>query len=71
LNRISPKKLLRSKWTAVSPVRKERHFMVIDVEYDEDGLVVSCCIEAVMSKRESYIDWKDLKDEGIWLQGWR
>jgi len=71
LNKISPKKLLRSKWTAVSPVSKERHFMVIDVEYYEDGLVVGCCIEAVISKRQSNIDWEDLKDESIWLQGWR
>ncbi|NLZ79547.1 MAG: TIGR02450 family Trp-rich protein, partial [Gammaproteobacteria bacterium] len=28
MHRINPKKLLHSKWTAVSPVNKEKHFMV-------------------------------------------
>jgi Ala-tRNA(Pro) deacylase len=27
-NRVSPKKLLLSKWTAVHPERKEKHFLV-------------------------------------------
>ena len=51
MNRINPKKLLSSKWTAVTPVNKEKHFIVSEVEFDEEGLVVSCSIEAVMSKR--------------------
>jgi hypothetical protein len=27
MNNINPKKLLNSKWTAVTPVNKEKHFM--------------------------------------------
>jgi tryptophan-rich hypothetical protein len=68
---INPKKLLNSKWTAVAPVNKEKHFMVVDVEFDEEGGVVACELEAVMSKRNFDIDWRDLKQGDLWLQGWK
>jgi tryptophan-rich hypothetical protein len=71
LNKISPKKLLNSKWTALVPLNKEKHFIITEVEYDEDGSVMSCVIEAIMSKRSTHIDWPDLKDTGQWLQGWK
>jgi tryptophan-rich hypothetical protein len=71
MNRINPKKLLNSKWTAVIPVKKEKHFLVTEIELDEEGLVISCCIEAVMSKRSIPIDWHDLKDESSWIYGWK
>ncbi|WOJ94822.1 TIGR02450 family Trp-rich protein [Congregibacter variabilis] len=71
MNNVNPKKLLNSKWSAVTPANKEKHFVVSEVEYDEDGVVVLCCIEAVMSKRSMLIDWRDLKDEGAWVHGWR
>lgn len=70
-NNLTPKKLLNSKWTAVKPSNKEKHFIVADVEFDEDGLVISCSIEAVMSKRVIAIDWHELKDQSNWLQGWK
>ncbi len=50
MNQINPRKLLGSMWTAVTPRNKEKHFLVSDVEYDEEGTVTSCTIEAVMSK---------------------
>ena len=31
MNQINPTKLLRSKWTAVTPVKREKHFMVVEV----------------------------------------
>lgn len=71
MNKITPKKLLHSKWTAVSPVNKEKHFMITDMEFDEEGVVISCIIEAVMSKRQVAINWQDLKDQQRWLQGWQ
>ncbi len=71
MNQINPQKLLNSKWTAVSPVKKEKHFLVSEVEFDEEGMVVSCAIEAVMSKRSIPIDWRDLKDESSWAHGWK
>ena len=39
MNRVNPKKLLHSKWTAVTPKNKEKHFLVVDIEFDEEGLV--------------------------------
>ncbi|ABS09232.1 MULTISPECIES: TIGR02450 family Trp-rich protein [Shewanella] len=71
MNKINPKKLLNSKWTAVKPTNKEKHFLVTEIEFDEEGLVISCSIEAVMSKRVIPINWHDLKDEGLWLQRWK
>ena len=70
-NRISPKKLLNSKWTAVEPTRKEKHFMVTEVEFDEEGSVISCSIEAVRSKRSMPIEWQELKDTSQWVHGWK
>ena len=71
MNRVHPKKLLQSKWTAAEPVNKEKHFIISEVEFDEEGNVVRCVIEAVMTKRERELDWHDLKDSQKWRQGWK
>jgi tryptophan-rich hypothetical protein len=71
VNPISSKKLLHSKWTAVKPENKEKHFTITEGEFDEDDTVVSCTIEAIMSKRSFLIQWKQLKDTTQWLQGWK
>ncbi|MFA0569990.1 TIGR02450 family Trp-rich protein [Vibrio gallaecicus] len=70
MNQINPKKLLNSKWTAVNSVKKEKHFLVTDVKFEEDE-VVHCLIEAVMSKRTESIDWTVLKAQENWLSGWK
>lgn len=71
MNKINPKKLLNSKWTAVNPTKKEKHFLVTELEFDEDGDVVHCLIEAVISSRSDPIEWKELKNKNNWLQGWK
>ena len=71
MNPISSKKLLQSKWTAVKPENKEKHFTITEVEFDEYETVVSCTMEAIMSKRSFLIQWKQLKDATQWLQGWK
>tara|TARA_R110002012_G_scaffold61546_2_gene161451 strand:- start:2528 stop:2743 length:216 start_codon:yes stop_codon:yes gene_type:complete len=71
MHQINPKKLLNSKWTAVRPQNKEKHFIVSEVEFDEEGAVLACCIEAVMTRRAIPIDWQDLKNTGQWQQGWK
>ncbi|MFH4356659.1 TIGR02450 family Trp-rich protein [Vibrio diabolicus] len=71
MNKIYPKKLLHSKWTATSPKTKEKHFVVTEMELDEEGNVVKCVIEAVMSKREQEMNWQELKDPELWRQGWK
>ncbi len=71
MNKINPAKLLNSKWTAVNPKNKEKHFLISDIEFDEEGAVTLCEIEAIMSKRVIEIDWQQLKDTEQWLQGWK
>jgi len=70
LNSINPKKLLNSKWTSLNPINKEKHFIINEVEFDEDGNVISCLIEAVMTHRTFNIYWQDLKDDSLWGYGW-
>lgn len=71
VNKINPKKLLHSKWTAVSPINKEKHFLVTEVEFDEEGSVIHCLLEAVISNRAAAIDWQVLSDPVQWRQGWK
>ena len=70
MNALNPKKLLDSKWTAVNPERREKHFLVTEVEYDENGKVTHCLIEAVMTKRSFSIQWRTLKNSSEWVSGW-
>ena len=70
MNKISSKKLLNTKWTAVSPYNKEKHFLVTKLEFDENDNVTHCLIEAVISNRTKLINWKDLMESEDWLQGW-
>ena len=71
MNTLNPKKLLNSKWIAVKPSNKEKHFLVTEVEFDEEGVVVHCLIEAVMTRRSFKIDWRALKEGDQWVNGWR
>ncbi|REL31195.1 TIGR02450 family Trp-rich protein [Thalassotalea euphylliae] len=71
MNQVAPRKLLHSKWTHTQPVNKEKHFAVTKVEFDEDGKVILCELQAVMSKRIQAINWRDLKDSTTWRQGWQ
>ncbi|MDG2048153.1 MAG: TIGR02450 family Trp-rich protein [Halioglobus sp.] len=68
---INPRKLLNSKWTAVSPRKKEKHFLVTEVEFNEEGDVLVCTIEAVISSRATSIQWHELEDTNKWLHGWK
>ena len=69
---INPKKLLKSKWTAVTPSNKEKHFMVTQLILPEapNQLVEFIELEAVHSKRKQLLLWQQLNDMSLWLQGW-
>ncbi len=71
-NALSPKKLLHTKWTAVEPRSKEKHFLVTKViEPEPPGSpVVSVEIEAVHSKCVRIIEWRELTDTARWRRGW-
>jgi tryptophan-rich hypothetical protein len=71
MNKISSKKLINSKWTKVRPLNREKHFLVTQVNFDEFSNVKCCLIEAVITKKEEEINWNELKDSSIWLQGWK
>ena len=71
INKISPKSLIHSKWTKVDVMNKEKHFIITVVKFDEEQTVVSCMIEAVMTKNEYDIDWRELKDNNNWRIGWQ
>jgi tryptophan-rich hypothetical protein len=71
-NRLSPKKLLLSKWTAVAPRHKERHFLVVAVVEPEPPAtrIEAVELQAVHSGRTQRLPWRDLTDAGQWRQGW-
>jgi tryptophan-rich hypothetical protein len=71
VNKLSPKKLLHSKWTAVQPRNKEKHFLVTAVHCDEEDYPQTVTLEAVHSQRETEFDWRELKDSGGWKVGWQ
>lgn len=71
MNRINPAKLRNSKWTAVKPLNREKHFLVSEIEFDEEGSVVLCKLEAVLSNKEYIIDWVELKNQDKWSHGWK
>lgn len=72
-NRVVARKLLLSKWTAVAPRDREKHFVVVRVIPPEPPLlrVEQVELEAVHSRRAFVMDWRELKDATRWLQGWR
>ena len=55
MNKLNPKKLLNSKWTATPAINKEKHFIIVEVEYDEEGNVIECITESVFSKNQYQI----------------
>ena len=71
MNIVSSKKLLNSKWTAVAPNNKEKHFLITELNFDENNNVTHCLIESVISNRVELINWEDLKESKDWLQGWK
>ena len=71
MNKINTKKLLNSKWTAVKPINKEKHFLILELEFDENDKVIHCLIEAVISHRLQPINWEELKESEHWIQGWK
>ena len=72
MNPLNPKKLLLTKWTAVTPIAKQKHFLVsrvIQPELPTDRIQL-VEIEAVFSKTVQVIAWRELQDDVVWRQGW-
>jgi tryptophan-rich hypothetical protein len=71
MNKINPKALVHSKWTKVDVENKEKHFIITLVKFDENQKVIKCVIEAVMTKNEYVIEWRELKCSEAWRIGWQ
>jgi tryptophan-rich hypothetical protein len=69
---LHPKKLLHSKWTAVSSKNKQKHFLVKALVEPAApcGPIEWVELEAVLSRRVERLRWRDLKDSSAWRQGW-
>lgn len=71
MNRINPRKLLLSKWTAASPQNREKHFLVTELFCDEEGTVLEIELQAVMTKRSQTLAWQTLQNDQSWKMGWK
>ena len=71
-NLLSPKKLLLTKWTAVKPSHKRKHFLVSKVVLPDlpEQAIEFVELEAVFDQHLRVIPWRELKDSKIWLQSW-
>jgi tryptophan-rich hypothetical protein len=67
------KKLLNSKWTAIKPDNKEKHFVVSYVKLNDDDnqIIEFVILTAVLTNKTYQIDYKELKNEKEWKQGWK
>ena len=71
MNRINPRKLLLSKWTAVCPMNREKHFLVTELFCDETDTVLEIELQAVLTRNSQRIAWQRLKDTQEWVMGWQ
>ncbi|MDT8880119.1 TIGR02450 family Trp-rich protein [Halomonas saccharevitans] len=71
MNAINPEKLYHSKWTAVHPRHKEKHFLVTKLVRDEEETVVEVILEAIYTHRETTLPWRALKEDDTWRMGWK
>jgi len=69
---MNKKKLLHSKWTALCPENKEKHFLVTSVHSTKNDPQVTefIIIESVLTKRKQQLKPKDLGNKDLWCEGW-
>lgn len=71
MNRLNPRKLLLSKWTAVRPQNREKHFLVTELFCDEEGTVLDIELQAVLTQRHERLTWQTLQNDTDWQMGWK
>jgi tryptophan-rich hypothetical protein len=71
---LNPNKLLLSKWTAVDPLDREKHFIVTRLIAPQPPAptpgIELVQLEALYSGRNITLPWRALCDTDTWLQGW-
>lgn len=70
MNRINPRKLRLSKWTAAQPQHREKHFLVTQLFCDEEGTVLEIELQAVLTQRNQRLAWQSLQAVDEWKMGW-
>ena len=65
--------MLTSKWSAVTPVNKEKHYIVTKLIEPAQPLlpIPHIEIEAVLSKHKQILPWRELGNTNMWHQGWQ
>lgn len=71
MNRLNPRKLLLSKWTAAQPQQREKHFLVTELFCDEEGTVLEIELQAVLTRRCQRLGWQTLQNDSEWRMGWQ
>jgi tryptophan-rich hypothetical protein len=70
-NPVNRSKLPGSKWTAVRPENRERHFIVRGWVRDADGLPTDEIeVEAILTRAVHILYWRELEDWERWRIGW-
>jgi len=64
-------KLIGSKWTAVSPHNKEKHFELIGVRQADVERPTTHTLRSVMSGITYHVADSELQDTKKWRRGWQ
>ena len=70
MNRLNHKKLLHSKWTAIHPQNKEKHFVLTRIVKDKTGFIIHVEMQSILSKKRRMILRSALEDDNQWHIGW-
>jgi tryptophan-rich hypothetical protein len=70
-HRIDQRALLQSKWTAVEPQNREKHFVAVELIRGENGEVEAVLLEAILTQRRQQISIDQLRDAHRWSTGWQ
>jgi tryptophan-rich hypothetical protein len=70
-NPVNRNKLPGSKWTAVRPRNREKHFIVLDWVQDDHGRPTDkVVLEAVLTRTCRELHWRELGNQDVWRIGW-
>lgn len=72
-NTIPRDHLLGSKWSAVTPADRDKHFTVVRLERaaGKRSTIIGAELEALLSRRVRRATVDELRDPARWLPGWR
>lgn len=71
--RPDPRRLPGSKWSAETPVDRDKHFTVVRLCKDPEAprRIVAVELQALLSKRNRTVSLEVLSDPEQWRPGWR